>query len=82
LSDFVRDTSVRAEYLSLRTEGTAFGGTSYNLAGLIAHYVRTSGGLAEDEVDAWLAALSSLNEDGAYFFSLNRYGFCAANSAA
>jgi ubiquinone/menaquinone biosynthesis C-methylase UbiE len=55
---------------------------SYNLTGLIAHYIRTSGGLAEEEVDAWLAALSSLDQDGAYFFSLNRYGFCAANSAA
>jgi SAM-dependent methyltransferase len=55
---------------------------SYNLTGLIARYVRTSGGLAEEEVDAWLAELASLDAEGAYFFSLNRYGFSAANSAA
>jgi ubiquinone/menaquinone biosynthesis C-methylase UbiE len=50
---------------------------SHNLAGLIAHFVRTSGGLSEDEIEAWLAELASLDEDDAYFFSLNRYVFRA-----
>ncbi len=55
---------------------------SYNIAGLIAHYVRTGGGSSEDEVDAWLAELASLDEDGAYFFSLNRYCFSATPSTS
>ena len=50
---------------------------SYNLAGLIAHYLRTSRALDEDEIEAWLDELASLDEDGAYFFSLNRYCFRA-----
>jgi len=50
---------------------------SHNLTGLIAQFVRTSGGVSEDEIDAWLAELVSLDDDGAYFFSLNRYCFLA-----
>ena len=55
---------------------------SYNLTGLIAQYVRSNRAVSDDELDGWLGELSSLDQEGAYFFSLNRYGFCAANSAA
>jgi ubiquinone/menaquinone biosynthesis C-methylase UbiE len=55
---------------------------SYNLTGLIAHYVRSNRAVSDDELDAWLGELSSLDQEGAYFFSLNRYGFCATNPAA
>jgi ubiquinone/menaquinone biosynthesis C-methylase UbiE len=54
---------------------------SYNLAGLIAHYVRSNGAVSDDELEGWLSELSSLNQEGAYFFSLNRYGFCATSAA-
>jgi SAM-dependent methyltransferase len=50
---------------------------SHNLAGLIAHFVGTNDAVPEAELDAWLADLASLDEEGAYFFSLNRYGFHA-----
>jgi ubiquinone/menaquinone biosynthesis C-methylase UbiE len=53
---------------------------SYNLAGLIADFVRAAD-LTEAEVDAWLAELASHDRDGAYFFSLNRYGFAATAAA-
>jgi len=48
---------------------------SYNLAGLIADFVRNQAAVPGDELDAWLAELEALDADGAYFFSLNRYGF-------
>jgi len=51
---------------------------SYNLAGLVAHFIRTTNAVPEDELDAWLAELASLDADGEYFFSLNRYCFRAA----
>jgi SAM-dependent methyltransferase len=38
---------------------------SYNLAGLIVHYVRGHDPVAEAELDAWLAELVSLDEVGA-----------------
>jgi ubiquinone/menaquinone biosynthesis C-methylase UbiE len=55
---------------------------SYNLAGLVAHFVRTNGAVSEDELDAWLAELASLDNDGAYFFSINRYCFSARRGIA
>src|SRR5262249_100998 len=48
---------------------------SYNLAGLVAHFVRANGAVSEEELDAWQTELASLDNDGAYFFSLNRYCF-------
>jgi ubiquinone/menaquinone biosynthesis C-methylase UbiE len=54
---------------------------SYNLAGLITDYVRSSGGVSKAETDAWRADLASLDQDGAYFFSLNRYCFRATTGA-
>jgi hypothetical protein len=53
---------------------------SHNLGALIAHFARSNNALADDELDAWLAELALLDEDGAYFFSLNRYGFCATRT--
>jgi len=50
---------------------------SYHLARLIADFVRSKHSVAEDELATWLADLAALNEDGAYFLSLNRYGFSA-----
>jgi hypothetical protein len=50
---------------------------SRNLAGLIADFAGANDAIPEAEVDAWLADLASLHENGAYFFSLNRYGFHA-----
>jgi hypothetical protein len=47
---------------------------------LIAHFVRTSNTVSEAELDVSLAELESLDEDGAYFFSLNRYGFSATRA--
>jgi len=53
---------------------------SHNLAGLIAHFLSTDKAFSEDELHAWQADLASLDRDGAYFFSLNRYCF-SANAA-
>ena len=50
---------------------------SHNLAGLIAHFLRSNKALSEDELEAWQADLASLDKDGEYFFSLNRYCFRA-----
>ena len=83
-------SSVRAaglhvtDVFSLTLLNTAYNEStySYNLAGLIDHYVRSSSAVSDDELDAWLGELSSLDQEGAYFFSLNRYGFCATNTAA
>jgi SAM-dependent methyltransferase len=50
---------------------------SHNLAALIAHFVRTNDAVPEAELDDWLADHASLDQDGAYFFSLNRYCFRA-----
>jgi hypothetical protein len=36
--------------------------------------------LSDAELDAWLAELESLGQDGAYFFSLNRHGFRATRA--
>jgi SAM-dependent methyltransferase len=50
---------------------------SYNLAALIADFVRTNRAVDEAEVEAWLAEFAVQDGVGAYFFSLNRYGFHA-----
>jgi len=50
---------------------------SYNIAALIAAFVRQRGTVADHEVEAWLADLATLDRSGAYFFSLNRYLFRA-----
>jgi ubiquinone/menaquinone biosynthesis C-methylase UbiE len=52
---------------------------SHNLAALIADFVRRSGAITDSEVQDWLDELSSLDRDGRYFFSLNRYLFEAAS---
>jgi ubiquinone/menaquinone biosynthesis C-methylase UbiE len=51
---------------------------SYNLAALIADFVRRSRAIADRDVRSWLDDLSILDRDGRYFFSLNRYLFEAA----
>jgi ubiquinone/menaquinone biosynthesis C-methylase UbiE len=55
---------------------------SYNIAPLIADFVRKRQVVAEREVEAWLAELAELDQDGAYFFSLNRFLFRAVKRAA
>jgi ubiquinone/menaquinone biosynthesis C-methylase UbiE len=72
-----------ADVFPLTLLNTSYGPStySYNLAGLVAHFVRTTGAVSEDELDAWLAELAALDDDGEYFFSLNRYGFRASVSA-
>jgi SAM-dependent methyltransferase len=50
---------------------------SHNLAGLIAHFLRTNNKLSEDDLEAWQAELAALDDEGTYFFSLNRYCFRA-----
>jgi ubiquinone/menaquinone biosynthesis C-methylase UbiE len=52
---------------------------SYNLAALVADFVRGRDALSNDDVDAWLADLAALDREDAYFFSLNRYLFFATN---
>jgi SAM-dependent methyltransferase len=69
-----------AEVFSLTLLNTSYDQStySYSLAGLVAHFIRTNGAVPDDELDAWLAELASLDDDDAYFFSLNRYGFRAS----
>jgi len=43
----------------------------------LARFVTGKGGIAEEEAQAWERDLRSLAEQGAYFFSLNRYLFLA-----
>jgi ubiquinone/menaquinone biosynthesis C-methylase UbiE len=54
---------------------------SYNLAALIADFVKNGESLPSEDVEAWLADLSELDETAAYFFSLNRYLFHATRMA-
>jgi hypothetical protein len=53
---------------------------SYNLAALIAEFLRQRGAVPDHEIDDWLADLATLDRDGAYFLSLNRYLFRARAS--
>jgi ubiquinone/menaquinone biosynthesis C-methylase UbiE len=50
---------------------------SYNLAALIADFARRQNTVSDHDVNGWLSELSTLDRDGRYFFSLNRYLFQA-----
>jgi SAM-dependent methyltransferase len=53
---------------------------SYNLAAIIADFVRGGEALPDDDVDRWLAELTLLDQTDEYFFSLNRYLFRATRT--
>jgi ubiquinone/menaquinone biosynthesis C-methylase UbiE len=55
----------------------AEGTYGYNLAALIAEFLRQRGTVPDHEIDDWLADLATLDRNGAYFLSLNRYLFQA-----
>jgi arsenite methyltransferase len=59
---------------------TAYDATtfSYNIAQLIAAFVPGRGGISEDEASEWLDDFADLQQQGRYFFSLNRYLFAAS----
>lgn len=59
---------------------TAYDATtfSYNIAPLIAAFVPGHGGISEDEANEWLNDLAELQQQGRYFFSVNRYLFAAS----
>ena len=59
---------------------TAYDATtfSYNIAPLIAAFVPGRGGVSEDEATEWLNDLAELQQQGRYFFSVNRYLFAAS----
>ena len=59
---------------------TAYDATtfSYNIAPLIAAFVPGRGGVSEDEATEWLNDLAELQQQGRYFFSINRYLFAAS----
>jgi len=59
---------------------TAYDATtfSYNIAPLIAAFVPGRGGVSEDEAAEWLNDLAELQNQGRYFFSVNRYLFAAS----
>ena len=59
---------------------TAYDATtfSYNIAPLIAAFVPGRGGVSEDEAAEWLNDLAELQNQGRYFFSINRYLFAAS----
>jgi arsenite methyltransferase len=59
---------------------TAYDATtfSYNIARLIAAFVPGRGGVSEDEATEWLNDLAELQQQGRYFFSVNRYLFAAS----
>jgi len=50
---------------------------SYNIARLVAAYVPGRGGISNDEAAEWLNDLAELQDQGRYFFSINRYLFTA-----
>jgi len=54
---------------------------SYNMAALIADFVRAREALPDETVAEWLTELTQLDQDGEYFFSLNRYLFRAGRAA-
>jgi hypothetical protein len=43
----------------------------------LAGYAAKQGLVPREEVNAWAADLQALGERGEYFFSVNRYLFCA-----
>ena len=59
---------------------TAYDATtfSYNIAMLIAAFVPGHGGISEDEATEWLNDLADIQQQGRYFFSVNRYLFAAS----
>ncbi len=54
---------------------------SYGLIGMIASSLPTGDGLAQEEVDAWVADLHETGRNGDYFFSINRFIFVARKPA-
>jgi ubiquinone/menaquinone biosynthesis C-methylase UbiE len=54
---------------------------SYNLAALVADFARRNDAVVDSDIEGWLAELATLDADGRYFFSLNRYLFEAAKTS-
>jgi ubiquinone/menaquinone biosynthesis C-methylase UbiE len=50
---------------------------SYKLVTLVADYVRGTGKMPPEEVDAWVADIARQGERGSYFFNLNQFLFLA-----
>ena len=70
----VRETRI-VPILNTAYDATTF---SYNIAPLIAAFVPGHGGISEDEATEWLNDLAELQQQGRYFFSVNRYLFAAS----
>jgi ubiquinone/menaquinone biosynthesis C-methylase UbiE len=49
---------------------------SYGLAGLIVDFLAERDSIPREELDAWLADLRELSDEGRYFFSTTRCFFC------
>ena len=48
---------------------------SYSISSAIRNFVKGRGGISDEEAQAWRREFLDLDEEGAYFFSLNRYIF-------
>ena len=53
---------------------------SYGISAAIRGFVTGRGGILEDEAHAWREEFKALDDQGAYFFSLNRYIFAGIKS--
>jgi ubiquinone/menaquinone biosynthesis C-methylase UbiE len=67
---------------AITTINAAFNGYSEGLAGLMAAFVPGRRGVIQDDIDAWLADLRRLDDEGAYFFSLDQHLFVASKPEA
>jgi hypothetical protein len=77
----MRDAGLEVDSVSaLAIMNTAFRPDTYSAGAidLIAAYAR--GRLEEGTADAWAEDLRALGARGAYFFSVNRFVFCARRS--
>ncbi len=66
---------LRQRVLSLLNTEYPANNYSCGMVSVIVPFVVRKGGVAKEEAKAWAGDLMSLGEQGAYFFSLNRYAF-------
>ena len=67
---------------AITTINVEFAGYSRGVADLVAAFVPGRRGLAQEDAAGWLEDLRRLDDDGAYFFSLDQYVFVAVKPGA
>ena len=70
-------SAIRVEAIPVLNTSSAPGNFSVNTVKWLVRVAQEQGSVSKDQARAWLEDLQRLGRDGAYFFCVNRFLFCA-----